>query len=139
MAPLLPVPSLAGFAAAPVNEFQMGWVTMFARAQNRASPALIQKWLRIGPSEANAVMRELVTRGVVSAPVAGSAVAVDPLYPGGRPIGLAGKGRKMIDRAWDALTDGDNDDELFAQALDGSDSSEVEEIGVDPPPEDEQV
>lgn len=99
---------------------------MFARANNRASPALIQKWLRIGPTEANAVMRELVSRGVVQAPIAGSAIAVDPLYPGGKPPGFVTKGRNIAEKVVEILTEEEQE-------------SQSEEIGIDPTPEDQEV
>lgn len=96
-------------------------------ANNRASPALIQKWLRIGPTEAHTVMRELVSRGVVQAPIAGSAIAVDPLYPGGRPPGFITKGRNIAEKVVELLTEEESRD------------SEPEEIGIDPAPEDQEV
>lgn len=115
--PVLPLPAMAVPAAtAPVNTFQVGWAALYARAHNQASPALIQKWLRVSPEQANAVMGELVNQNIIKLPVAGSATAVQPMYPGGGVPGMFRKSKKVVDAAkqvFDALVE---DNEPVEQA-----------------------
>lgn len=100
MIPVLPLPAMAvPAAAAPVNTFQVGWAALYARAHNQASPALIQKWLRVSPEQANAVMGELVNQNIIKLPVAGSATAVQPMYPGGGIPGMFSKTKKVVETA----------------------------------------
>lgn len=79
--PVLPLPAVAvPVAAAPVQAIQLNWAALFARTHAKASPALIQSWLGVGPAQAQAVMSGLVERGIIGAPVAGTAAAVQPIY-----------------------------------------------------------
>lgn len=118
--PVLPLPALASpMATAPasasaVNAMQVGWAALYARANHRATPALLQKWLRINPSQANAMMSELVKRGVVHTPIAGSAAAVQPMYSAQNVGGLFGSKRKAAQTAkdvFDALVQDDDETE----------------------------
>lgn len=93
-APLLPVPAIASAQAVTVNRFQIGFAALYARVNGRASPAMIQKWLRIGPEDARYVMGELRGMGILNAPIAGSATAARPMYPGGKVPGFL---RKAVD------------------------------------------
>ena len=106
--PVLPLPAMAIPAAtAPVNAMQVGWAALYARANNAASPALIQKWLRVGPEQAHALMAELTKRNIIQLPIAGSATAVQPMYPGGGYAGMFNKSRQVTRKAkdvFDALT-----------------------------------
>ncbi|WP_179214855.1 hypothetical protein [Octadecabacter ascidiaceicola] len=101
-------------ATAPVNAMQVGWAALYARAQNQASPALIQKWLRVGPEQANALMGELVSRNIIKLPVAGSATAVQPMYPSGGVTGMFNKSKKAVETAkevFDTLVEEDETDD----------------------------
>ncbi|HCP81742.1 MAG TPA: hypothetical protein DIT67_09175 [Octadecabacter sp.] len=113
--PVLPLPAMAvPAAAAPVNAFQVGWAALYARAHNQASPALIQKWLRVGPEQANALMGELANQNIIKLPVAGSATAVQPMYPAGRVPGMFNKTKKAVETAkevFDTLVKDDETDE----------------------------
>ncbi len=102
--PVLPLPAMAvPVVKAPVNTFQVGWAALYARAHNQASPALIQKWLRVSPEQANALMGELVNQNIIKVPIAGSATAVHPMYPGGGVPGMFGKTKKAVETAKDIL------------------------------------
>ncbi|MDA9207816.1 hypothetical protein N9O61_02910 [Octadecabacter sp.] len=115
-APALPV------AVAPVNAAKANWAALYARAHGRATPELIQKWLHVGPDQARAVMSDLVARNVVAAPVAGSAAAVQPMYPS-RAIPGA---HMASERAKDAVTD------YLRSALDHDDTYSEPQTGDDP-------
>lgn len=44
--PVLPLPAMATpVATAPVRATQVGWAALFARVNDRATPALLQKWM----------------------------------------------------------------------------------------------
>lgn len=80
--PVLPMPAAAvPAAAAPANALQASWAALFARAHGQATPALIQKWLGVGPAQAQALMSDLLAKNVIAAPVAGSAASVQPMFP----------------------------------------------------------
>lgn len=67
--PVLPLPAMATpVATAPVRATQVGWAALFARVNDRATPALLQKWMGVGPEQANALMSELVKRNIIHAP-----------------------------------------------------------------------
>ncbi|MCF2906197.1 hypothetical protein L0666_14470 [Octadecabacter sp. CECT 8868] len=121
MIPVLPLPAAAvPAAAAPANAMQVGWAALFARANHRATPALIQKWLRVDATQADAVMRELVRQNVVHAPVAGSAAAIKPMYASNGPNTLFGKRNKVVEATKDVIKDLMRDDDV-AQANDADD------------------
>lgn len=110
--PVLPLPAMAVPAAtAPVNTFQVGWAALYARAHNQASPALIQKWLRISPEQANAVMGELVNQNIINLPIAGSATAVQPMYPASGVPGRLSRTKKVAETAKDVFDTLIEDDE----------------------------
>jgi hypothetical protein len=90
-------------ATAPVNTFQVGWAALYARAHNQASPALIQKWLRVSPEQANALMGELVNQNIIKLPIARIAAAVQTMYPVGGDPGMFGKTKKAVETAKDIL------------------------------------
>ena len=55
-------------------------------------------------------MGELVNQNIIKRPVAGSATAVQPMYPGGGVPGMYGKSKKVVDTAkevFDALVEDD--------------------------------
>ncbi len=95
--PVLPFSAMVTPAAAavPINSMQVGWAALYARVNNQATPALIQKWLRVGPEQANALMGELVNRNIIRMPAAGSAVAVQPMYPGGGYPGMFNTSKRV--------------------------------------------
>lgn len=98
--PALPLSALVTpVAAAPANAMQVGWAALYARANNQASPALIQKWLRVGPDQAQALMSELTKRQIIHAPIAGSAAAVQPMYPNGTVPGVFQKSKQVAQKA----------------------------------------
>lgn len=116
MIPVLPLPAMAvpvATAPAPVmavNTMQVGWAALYARVNNQTTPALIQKWLRVGPDQAHALMGELVKRNIINMPIAGSATAVQPMYPGGGYGGMFNKSRKVTEKAkeiFDSLIEDD--------------------------------
>lgn len=117
--PVLPLPAMAVPAAtAPVNTMQVGWAALYARANNQATPALIQKWLRVGPDQANALMSELVKRNVIHTPLSGSAVAVQPMYPNGGVPGMFRKSKRVIDQAKDLVDTLLDDDQTDGSSQD---------------------
>lgn len=104
--PMLPLSAIAAPAAvAPANAMQVGWAALYARANNQASPALIQKWLRVGPEQAQALMSELTSRQIIHAPIAGSAAAVQPMYPSTGIPGATKLRQHFAQKARDAFDD----------------------------------
>lgn len=102
--PVLPLPALAApVAPAPVHAATANWAALYARANARATPALLQKWLNVGPEQANALMADLVKRNIVHAPVAGSAAAIQPMYPTRGIPGLPHTTKDMIRKARNVL------------------------------------
>jgi len=80
--PVLPLPAKAiPVATAPANASKVGWAALYARAHAKASPALIQQWLGVGPEQAHAIMSELLRTNVLNAPVGGVASVMDPMFP----------------------------------------------------------
>ena len=125
--PVLPLPAMAvPAAAAPVNSFQVGWAALYARAHNKASPALIQKWLRVTPEQANALMGELVNQNIIKLPIAGSATAVQPMYPNGGVPGMFNKTKKAVETAKEVFDTLIEDDETDEQ-LEGVSEPSIEE------------
>ncbi len=118
--PVLPLPAPAiPVAVAPVNAAKANWAALYARAHGRATPELIQKWLHVGPDQARAVMSDLVARNVVAAPIAGSATAVQPMYPSRSIPGV----HTASEQAKDAVTD------YLRSALDDEDASSEPSAG----------
>ena len=104
--PVLPLSAMtAPVVAAPANTMQVGWAALYARANNQASPALIQKWLRVGPEQAQALMSELTKRQIIHTPVAGSAAAVQPMYPSSGIPGAMKRTQHFVQKARDVYED----------------------------------
>ncbi len=102
--PVLPLPAMATpVATAPVRATQVGWAALFARVNDRATPALLQKWMGVGPEQANALMSELVKRNIIHAPVAGTAASVQPMYPSGGIPGVAKSAGQMLRKVNDVI------------------------------------
>ena len=79
--PVLPLSAASvPAAAAPVPASLLNWAALFARTHAKASPALIETWLGLGAAQSEVVMADLVRRGIVRAPIAGTAAAVKPMY-----------------------------------------------------------
>ncbi|UWR22046.1 twin-arginine translocation signal domain-containing protein [Sulfitobacter sp. S190] len=51
---------------------------IFATSHNRCTPDLLVRHLRVSPEMAGHIQRQLVRRGIITAPVAGASVAVNP-------------------------------------------------------------
>lgn len=102
--PVLPL-SVAAVpaAAAPVSASTANWAALFARVNSRATPALIQKWLGVGPDTAQAIMSDLIKRNVVHAPVAGTAAAVQPMYASRAIPGVPATPSDALKRAKDTF------------------------------------
>ena len=83
LATALPVPSVAAStrtAAPPLY----AWGVAIARAQNRASPALLAQQLGLSKVAAAELYASLIANGVVRAPLMGGiAKAAQPLFKGG--------------------------------------------------------
>ncbi|MEP5155085.1 hypothetical protein [Planktotalea sp.] len=80
----LPIPSAAA-ATKPVTSSLYTWAVAIARAQNRVSPELLTRQLRISQAAATELYASLISNGVVRAPMFGGiARAVEPLFKHGR-------------------------------------------------------
>jgi len=80
----LPIPSVAA-ATKPVTGPLYTWAVAIARAQNRVSPELLARQLRISQAAATELYASLISNGVVRAPMFGGiARAVEPLFKHGR-------------------------------------------------------
>ena len=102
--PVLPLPAAAPpVVAAPVHTAKVGWAALYARTHAKASPALIQKWLGVGPQQAHALMTELTRINIIHAPVGGTALAVDPIYTARSVPGLQSAGLRMREQARKAV------------------------------------
>lgn len=100
--PVLPPPAMAApVASAPVHTAQVGWAALYARTHAKASPALIQKWLGVGPEQAHALMSELAHLNVLSTPIGGTAAAVKPIYAPRSIPGARSNGAKIADAVQD--------------------------------------
>lgn len=104
---MLPLPvAAAPMAATPVHTTQVGWAALFARANNHATPALMQKWLNVGPQQAHALMSELTRRNIIQVTSSGAATAVQPMYQTSGIPGVAQTTSNMVEAArdvWDAV------------------------------------
>lgn len=77
--------SAASQAHAAVNPSLYSWAAAIAKAQNRASPAMLARQLRISSAAAQQLYGSLIANGVIRAPLFGGvARAAQPLYRGGR-------------------------------------------------------
>lgn len=102
--PVLPLPAAAvPVAAAPVHASQVGWAALFARVNTRTTPALLQKWMGVGPEQAHALMSELIQRNIIHAPVAGSAAAIQPMHPQGSIPGTIKTTGQVLRKARDTV------------------------------------
>lgn len=112
--PVLPLPAMAApTAVASASATQVGWAALFARTHNRATPALLQKWMGVGAPEAKAIMSELINRNIIHAPVAGASASVQPMFPQGGIPGIGKSSGQILRKARDAFdilidNDGDN-------------------------------
>lgn len=99
MIPVLPLPEpRPPLAVASIDAAKMDWAALYTRLHGHATPELIQRWLHVGPDQARAVISELVRRNVLAPPIAGSAAAVQPMYP-------SRGARMMADHAKTAVED----------------------------------
>ncbi|MDB4213247.1 hypothetical protein N9741_00045 [Octadecabacter sp.] len=125
--PVLPLPAMATpVATAPVRATQVGWAALFARVNDRATPALLQKWMGVGPEQANALMSELVKRNIIHAPVAGTAASVQPMYQSGGIPGVAKRTGQMLRKVHDVI------DAFDAPNQDMTDAAQVDQHSPDP-------
>lgn len=86
--PALPVGASAiAPPAAAVPPGAYAWAQLIARAQNRCSPAMLARHLRLGPDAAQALFQQMVRDGVLRAPTLGGlAQAAQPIkMPGAMP------------------------------------------------------
>ena len=87
-APFLPLPAAAASRPAALPAGTYAWAKLIARAQNKCSPAMLARHLRIAPDAAGQVFNELLHDGVLRAPgVTGSAQASQPIDT----TGISGK------------------------------------------------
>lgn len=104
--PVLPMSSVSAAPSLPtVATGKAQWAALFARVNNRASPALIQKWMGVNAQQAQVVMQDLVARGVVQTPVAGTAVATNPILPANQAVTLKQGAGDVARAAKDAVAD----------------------------------
>lgn len=100
----LPVPAISAQTAATRGPL-LAWASAIARAQNRASPALLAQQLKVAPEIAQGLYASLLKVGVIRAPVAGAlAQAAKPIAPPVRAQ-TASFTAKDIERAWSKLDD----------------------------------
>lgn len=77
--------------------------------------------------QADALMSDLVSKNVLQSPVGVSAVAVNPMYPSGKPAGFLKKAKPLADKtkeALDALFD--EEDEGKPRVLADSEAHDIE-------------
>lgn len=116
LATALPLPSRAA-AVKPLKSPLYAWAVAIARAQNRASPALLAQQLGISKVAASELYASMISNGVIRAPLFGGvAKAVQPLFKGGQIVGvetsLSRKGRlklKDVKRIFDDIAAKDVD------------------------------
>jgi hypothetical protein len=85
---LLPLPLTAATVPQSVSvpAGTYAWAQLIARAQNRCSPAMLARHLRLDPATAGQLFHELIRDGVLRmAGPAGIAKAVQPMNATGRP------------------------------------------------------
>ncbi len=84
VAAALPFPAAAQAAKATKTGPLYAWAVAIARAQNRASPALLAQQLRISQAAATELYASMIANGVIRVPVLGGmARAAKPLFSGG--------------------------------------------------------
>ncbi|NNK16509.1 MAG: hypothetical protein HKP51_06360 [Sulfitobacter sp.] len=86
---LLPLPLTAASAPQSVSvpAGTYAWARLIARAQNRCTPAMLARHLRLDPATAGQLFDEMIRDGVLRVPgPAGIAKAVQPMNPTGRPM-----------------------------------------------------
>ncbi|MEL6960373.1 MAG: hypothetical protein AAGL89_15620 [Pseudomonadota bacterium] len=131
--PVLPLPAqaipVATAPAASVNAMQVGWAALYARVNNEVSPALLQKWLRLTPPQADAMMRELLSRNLIHTSATGSVVAVNPMYPRGKVPGAFGKAtdaaKALREQVESLIGDNASDDDAIAQPITDADAASI--------------
>lgn len=80
-----PVTGSAAIAARSTQSGMYAWAVAIARAQNRASPAMLARQLGISQAAAAELYGAMIANGVVKAPLfGGMARAADPLFKGGQ-------------------------------------------------------
>ena len=86
LATALPVPSVAATARHATLPLY-AWGVAIARAQNRASPALLAQQLGISQAAASELYASMIANGVLRAPLFGGiAKAAQPLFNGGHIV-----------------------------------------------------
>ena len=84
VAATLPLPAIAA-KAKPVTGPLYAWAVAIARAQNRASPAMLANQLRISQAAASELYASMLANGAIRAPAfGGMARAAEPLFRGGQ-------------------------------------------------------
>lgn len=85
VAAAMPLPAVAATTARQATGPLYAWAVAIARAQNRASPAMLAQQLRISQAAAAELYASMIANGAIRAPVFGSvAKAVEPLFKGGQ-------------------------------------------------------
>lgn len=109
----LPVSGAAAVASRGAQPGMYAWAVAIARAQNRASPAMLARQLGISQATAAELYGAMIANGAVKAPLfGGMARAADPLFKGGqlkvveaRLSQSAGARLKQMKRAFDKLAE----------------------------------
>ena len=87
VAAALPIPVAAKAASAAKTGPLYAWAVAIARAQNRASPAMLAQQLKISQVAASELYASMLANGVIRAPLLGGmARAVQPLFSGGHLV-----------------------------------------------------
>lgn len=85
VAAALPLPSAAAQVAKPAASPLYAWAVAIARAQDRASPAMLARQLRISQTAASELYTSMIANGAIRAPLfGGMARAAQPLFRGGQ-------------------------------------------------------
>lgn len=81
----LPIPAAGAVASKTAQNGLYAWAVAIARAQNRASPAMLARQLGISHAAAAELYGAMIANGAVKAPLLGGmARAADPLFKGGQ-------------------------------------------------------
>jgi hypothetical protein len=87
----LPLPCIAA-AAKPATGPLYAWAVAIARAQNRASPALLAQQLHISQAAASELYASMIANGAIRAPLfGGMARAAQPLFKSSQLAGIEAK------------------------------------------------
>lgn len=62
---------------------------------------MLQKWMGVGPAQAQALMSELARLNIIHAPLGGIATAVEPIYRPNTVLGARPVGARIVDHAKD--------------------------------------